>query len=144
MGPILPIVPKVITCSEQLELAGPRGPSARYSHRPTASSRVRADYMRAKQRMLESSARAVVLRRIVEIARHVASLHNVTTDVRVEFESSSTVNHPVQTQVALSAARITNPHAAPDSRLAHRHFVFRDRGQACLAKALQSYQPGDR
>jgi amidohydrolase len=61
-------------------------------------------------RTLDQSTRTLVLRRIVETARHVAALHNVTTDVRVEFECTATVNHPTQTQVALSAARIANPH----------------------------------
>jgi amidohydrolase len=65
-------------------------------------------------RTLDSSARTLALRRIADIARHVAALHNVTTDVRVEFEASSTVNHPVQTQIALSAARIANPTAPVD------------------------------
>jgi len=73
-------------------------------------------------RTLDESTRALVLQRIVETAGHVAALHNVTTDVRVEFECSATVNHPTQTQIALSAARIVNPRVAADGSCAAMMF----------------------
>ena len=69
-------------------------------------------------RTLDSSARTLALRRISEIARHIADIHHVTTDVRVEFESSSTVNHATQTQTAISAARIANPAATVEGNAA--------------------------
>jgi amidohydrolase len=73
-------------------------------------------------RTLDSSVRTLALRRIVEIARHIAALHDVTTDVRVEFESSSTANHATQTQTALLAARIANPAAPVDGHTAAMMF----------------------
>jgi hippurate hydrolase len=73
-------------------------------------------------RTLESTLRDLVVRRIVEIAGHVAALHNVTTDVRVDFECSATVNHPTPTQIALSAARLANPTASVDANAAAMMF----------------------
>jgi amidohydrolase len=73
-------------------------------------------------RTLDSSVRTLVVRRISEIAHHIATLHNVTTDVRVDFEASSTVNHATQTQIAISAARIANPTAPVDGNSAAMMF----------------------
>ena len=73
-------------------------------------------------RTLDPSARALAVRRISETARHIAALHDVTTDVRVEFESSATVNHATQTQIALAAARIANPAALVDGSVAAMMF----------------------
>jgi len=77
----------------------------------------RADIM-GTVRTLDSEARALVLRRVVEIAGHIAALNNVTTDVRVEFECSATVNHSTQTQTALAAARVANPDSPADDNAA--------------------------
>jgi hippurate hydrolase len=73
-------------------------------------------------RTLDSSVRTLVVRRISEIAHHIATLHNLTTDVRVDFEASSTVNHATQTQIAISAARIANPTAPVDGNSAAMMF----------------------
>lgn len=73
-------------------------------------------------RTLDSATRTLTLRRISEIARHIAAIHNVTTDVSVEFESSSTVNHATQTRTALLAARVANPTAPVDGNVAPMMF----------------------
>lgn len=65
-------------------------------------------------RTLDSSVRTLVIRRIPEIAHHIARLHSVTTDIRVDFEASATINHATQVQVAISAAQIANPTAPVD------------------------------